>query len=68
VASIRGRSPIRAELLPVGPAESPGLLDHLDDPGRAQQAVGVGHGMEEQAAGAGADQAALLGLVPQAVG
>jgi hypothetical protein len=48
--------------------EPPGLLDHLDHAGGGQQAVGVGHGVQQQAAGAGAHQAALLGLVPQAVG
>ena len=51
---------------PLG-VEPPGLLDHLDHPGGAQQGVGVGHGVEEQAARAGPDQAALLGLIPQPV-
>jgi hypothetical protein len=46
--------------------EPPGLLDHLHHPGRTEQGVGVGHGVQ-QAARAGPDQAALLGLVPEAV-
>ena len=67
--SIRGRSPIRAELFPVGPCrvEPPGLLDHLHHPGGPQEGVGVGHGVEEQPARAGPDQPALLSLIPQPV-
>ena len=44
-----------------GLIEPPGLLDHLHDPGRAQQRLGVGHGMDEQAARAGPDQAGAAG-------
>ena len=48
--------------------EPPGLLDHLDHPGGPQQGLGVGHGVDEQPARAGPDQAALLGLIPEPVG
>ena len=46
--------------------EPPGLLDHLDDPGGAQQRLGVGHGMDEQPARAGPDQAGAAGPHPPA--
>ena len=47
--------------------EPPGLLDHLHHTRGAEQRLGVGHGMDEQAAGAGPDQPSLLALISQAV-
>src|SRR4029453_10468996 len=63
--SIRGRSPIRAELFPVGPCGSSRQSARPPSPRRRR---GAGCRGRAWRAGAGPDQPALLGLVPEAIG
>jgi hypothetical protein len=50
-----------------GLIQPPGLLDHLHHPGRAEQRLGVRHGVQQQPPRAGTDQASLLALIAQPV-